>query len=454
MNFKAKLAPLAFGCALLVAACGGGGGGVAGDTAAAASSLQVQSKSTGSVETVTVLDASTGETTSYQISKYLFSANVTAGKYSGKVLTGDLMLAAKEVGSNQLKGTLLLTVPTATAPDAALVQACRDATQAAYDEARAALKTATDKLNAALKAATTRAQEKAAKQAFEAEYQAASKAARDKASAACAGILAKTGGTMSMSDDDFERDGDSHEERDDYGRAIPVVATLAADGTLSITIKVPNLGSIRGTGKADATGSYSGTFKGPDTAGKGTWSATVGTGTPPPPPPPPAPPPPAPPPPPPAPIACAATTLTWSVGTSACSAATSSKTSGVLAQLTDTTAPTSGSATYSCTNGVWAMAPAPAPTCTTATPPPPPAPAPAPSAAAIAGKVSFASCAGCHGGMDPSKGSNKISAAATASNTLNAIAKNVGGMGFLSSTIGATEAANIAAYVKAPFAPF
>jgi hypothetical protein len=53
--------------------------------------------------------------------------------------------------------------------------------------------------------------------------------------------------------------------------------------------------------------------------------------------------------------------------------------------------------------------------------------------------------------MDPSKGSNKIGNAATASNTLNAIAKNTGGMGFLSSTIGATEAANIAAYVKAPF---
>jgi hypothetical protein len=47
MIFTAKLAPLAFGCALLVAACGGGGGGVAGDTAAGVSSLQVQSKSTG-----------------------------------------------------------------------------------------------------------------------------------------------------------------------------------------------------------------------------------------------------------------------------------------------------------------------------------------------------------------------------------------------------------------------
>jgi hypothetical protein len=53
--------------------------------------------------------------------------------------------------------------------------------------------------------------------------------------------------------------------------------------------------------------------------------------------------------------------------------------------------------------------------------------------------------------MDPRNGSNGISKAATASNTLNAIANNTGGMGFLSGTIGATEAANIAAFVKAPF---
>jgi hypothetical protein len=56
--------------------------------------------------------------------------------------------------------------------------------------------------------------------------------------------------------------------------------------------------------------------------------------------------------------------------------------------------------------------------------------------------------------MNPSMGSNKIGNAATASNTLRAIANNTGGMGFLSTTIGATEAANIAEYVKAPFGPF
>jgi hypothetical protein len=53
--------------------------------------------------------------------------------------------------------------------------------------------------------------------------------------------------------------------------------------------------------------------------------------------------------------------------------------------------------------------------------------------------------------MDPSKGSNGISKASSASNTLSAIRNNTGGMGFLSTIIGATEAANIAAYVQAPF---
>jgi mono/diheme cytochrome c family protein len=61
-----------------------------------------------------------------------------------------------------------------------------------------------------------------------------------------------------------------------------------------------------------------------------------------------------------------------------------------------------------------------------------------------------ASCSGCHG-ADPANGRSNISAAKTASNTLNAISNNKGGMGFLSTTIKATEAANIAAYVTKPF---
>jgi mono/diheme cytochrome c family protein len=62
----------------------------------------------------------------------------------------------------------------------------------------------------------------------------------------------------------------------------------------------------------------------------------------------------------------------------------------------------------------------------------------------------YASCSGCHGG-DPTKNQNKIQNAASASKTLSAIAGNTGGMGFLSTTIKAAEAANIAAYIAAPF---
>jgi hypothetical protein len=56
----------------------------------------------------------------------------------------------------------------------------------------------------------------------------------------------------------------------------------------------------------------------------------------------------------------------------------------------------------------------------------------------------------CHG-ANPANNSNKILNAKTASNTTKSIANNTGGMGFLSATIGSTEATNIAAYVTNPF---
>jgi mono/diheme cytochrome c family protein len=58
-------------------------------------------------------------------------------------------------------------------------------------------------------------------------------------------------------------------------------------------------------------------------------------------------------------------------------------------------------------------------------------------------------CSGCHG-IDPTKGANNIAKAKSASATLSAIKANTGGMGFLSTSIGATEAANIAAYITNP----
>jgi outer membrane biosynthesis protein TonB len=83
--------------------------------------------------------------------------------------------------------------------------------------------------------------------------------------------------------------------------------------------------------------------------------------------------------------------------------------------------------------------PTPSPT---PNPTPSPAPAPAPSAGSV-GKTLWANnCQACHGGST-GKGSS-------ASNTLTAIRNNTGGMGFLSGSIGPTEASQIATYAGNP----
>jgi outer membrane biosynthesis protein TonB len=87
--------------------------------------------------------------------------------------------------------------------------------------------------------------------------------------------------------------------------------------------------------------------------------------------------------------------------------------------------------------------PSPSPTPPPPTPtPPPPAPTPTPSAGSV-GKTLWANnCQACHGGST-GKGSS-------ASNTLTAIRNNTGGMGFLSGSIGPTEASQIATYAGNP----
>jgi hypothetical protein len=88
-------------------------------------------------------------------------------------------------------------------------------------------------------------------------------------------------------------------------------------------------------------------------------------------------------------------------------------------------------------------APTPAPT---PAPAPAPAPAPTPSAGSI-GKTLWANnCQGCHAGFTILG----KSASFPASTTLSAIASNKGGMGYLSGSIGATEASQIATYAASP----
>ena len=71
---------------------------------------------------------------------------------------------------------------------------------------------------------------------------------------------------------------------------------------------------------------------------------------------------------------CPATTLGWTVGGNYCNAATGSAANGGIAVLSDTLAPTTGSAYASCNNGSWGT-PYSATCSATATPPAPPAPA-------------------------------------------------------------------------------
>ena len=79
--------------------------------------------------------------------------------------------------------------------------------------------------------------------------------------------------------------------------------------------------------------------------------------------------------------------MTWTQGTSTCSATYAGGASGSTSALSDSLAPTTGTATASCTNGVVALS---APVCTTAAPPPP-------TGTFAAGKAKYdLDCAVCH----------------------------------------------------------
>lgn len=79
-----------------------------------------------------------------------------------------------------------------------------------------------------------------------------------------------------------------------------------------------------------------------------------------------------------------------------------------------------------------------------------PSAAPAASSSAVTGKSLYQShCASCHGG-NPAQNISQVLKGTSAGNTLNAIARDEGGMGYLSGTIGANEANHIAAYLAQP----
>ena len=79
-----------------------------------------------------------------------------------------------------------------------------------------------------------------------------------------------------------------------------------------------------------------------------------------------------------------------------------------------------------------------------------PTPMPMPTAAA-AGKLLYMShCAGCHTAAPVNNANKILRGANSASTILNAIAKNIGGMGALQANISAQNASDLAAYLATP----
>jgi mono/diheme cytochrome c family protein len=70
---------------------------------------------------------------------------------------------------------------------------------------------------------------------------------------------------------------------------------------------------------------------------------------------------------------------------------------------------------------------------------------------AVNGKALYAAnCSGCHGANAALNGSKILNGANNATRITNAINSNTGGMGGLSATVGATQAADIAAFLATP----
>jgi cytochrome c553 len=152
----------------------------------------------------------------------------------------------------------------------------------------------------------------------------------------------------------------------------------------------------------------------------------------------------------PAPVACASQAMSWTVGNNTCNATAGATASGASFSLTDSIAPTTGTAAVTCTNGVWAQPTAG--TCNAATGPR--------GISSLNGEslwttISPASCAGCHGGAKPLADISKIwNASGTSADKgnpaaiRNGINANSGGMGMYSAASDA-DLADIAAYVNA-----
>lgn len=154
-----------------------------------------------------------------------------------------------------------------------------------------------------------------------------------------------------------------------------------------------------------------------------------------------------------APLDCAATALNWTVGTNACSASAVPTVSGSVLAVTDTVAPTTGTAAFLCTNGVFAVSAGA--TCATVVTGPR-------GVSSVNGEILWKaalgsngnSCALCHGSAKPERGLLKIeNAAGTSANQGDpvAIRRGIQNSSRMYEFAAVTDAdlADLAAYVNA-----
>ena len=280
MNNRTPLISLRLtACALAVSVLFGCGGSDTADTTPTA----VQSESVQMVQTPTAVTVSAPSDASgsplaapdkWAAMQYAFSATTAAGQS----YTGTLLLRSEaEDGRTEWEGRLTLgvpAVPTAASPQMPAVQTDLTSQLAAL---RSALVSDIDalrqKLKADLRAASDSAQKTQARLDFTDAFKALNTQYQDDVAALMASyrdLFAQSGLTTEGAD------AKQSDRGDEARRGYEVEGSIAADGTISLTIELGEDRELKLRG-TESNGALSGTFTGPGETDTGTWSATAGS---------------------------------------------------------------------------------------------------------------------------------------------------------------------------------
>jgi hypothetical protein len=279
MNNRTPLISLRLtACAVAVSVLFGCGGSDTADTTPTA----VQSESVQMVQTPTAVTVSTLPDASgsplaapdkWAAMQYAFSASTAAGpSYAGTLL----LRSETEDGRTELEGRLTLNAPAAPTNTSQQMPALQTDLKSQQAALRSALISHIDalrqKLKADLQAASDSAQRTQAKLDFTDAFKALTTQYQDDVAALIASYRdqlaqsAATSGTLA---------GRYSGRGDDARRGYEVEGSIAADGTISLTIKLGEDRVLKLSG-TESNGALSGTFTGPANSDSGTWSATAG----------------------------------------------------------------------------------------------------------------------------------------------------------------------------------